>query len=136
MQYGLLNCLSLFLRVSLLRHDKDTENTLYFNLQKDWINIISNLFFKVFKLDFIVEGEEHVHPGNYLLLLRHTSIADTLLGIVFITKPFGIYLSYIMKKELLFDPLVDIVGNKIKNCFIFSHLDDNPRFFKVRICLN
>ena len=51
-------------------------------------------------------------------MLRHASVADTLLPAVFAQYAFGARLRYVLKQELLLDPCLDIVGNQLPNCFV------------------
>ena len=50
--------------------------------------------------------------------MRHTSIIDNLLPGVLISRPFGLKLRYVLKRELLSDPALDIAGNRLPNYFV------------------
>jgi 1-acyl-sn-glycerol-3-phosphate acyltransferase len=52
------------------------------------------------------------------MLPRHASIADTIIPIVFYAIPHRTRLRYVLKRELLLDPCLDIVGNRLPNCFV------------------
>jgi 1-acyl-sn-glycerol-3-phosphate acyltransferase len=52
------------------------------------------------------------------VLMRHASIIDTLLPNVLITRGAGMRLRYVLKKELLADPALDIAGNRLVNHFV------------------
>jgi len=52
------------------------------------------------------------------VFIRHVSTADTLLPVVLLTGRAGIVLRYVLKRELLWDPCLDIVGNRLPNCFV------------------
>ena len=73
---------------------------------------------RVFSLDLEVEGQDCVLPGPILLLSRHVSMVDTLLPARLIANPFGLRLRYVLKKELLVDPVLDIGGHRLPNHFI------------------
>jgi 1-acyl-sn-glycerol-3-phosphate acyltransferase len=53
-----------------------------------------------------------------LLLVRHVSTADTILASIFVAERYGIVLRYVLKRELLWDPCLDIVGNRLVNVFV------------------
>jgi hypothetical protein len=53
-----------------------------------------------------------------ILFCRHTSIGDTLLPAVFVGARHAIMLRYVMKRELLWDPCLDIIGNRLPNYFV------------------
>ena len=46
---------------------------------------------------------------------------------VFYAIPFGVRLRYVLKKELLFDPCLDIVGNRLPNYFVDRGGQDSER---------
>jgi 1-acyl-sn-glycerol-3-phosphate acyltransferase len=73
---------------------------------------------RLFSMQLAVEGEEALHPGPFLLLSRHTSIADTLLPAVLVGRRQRIALRWVMKRELLIDPCLDLFGQRLPNVFI------------------
>lgn len=89
-----------------------------FSLQRAWAawNFGALRFF--FSLDFEVTGSDAVPPGPILLLSRHASMIDTMLPAAFVVRPHGIKLRYILKKELLVDPALDIGGQRLPNHFV------------------
>lgn len=89
-----------------------------FTLQGAWTawNLWSLRTF--FSLDFEVTGSDVVPPGPILLLSRHASMIDTLLPAAFVVRPHDIRLRYILKKELLMDPALDIGGHRLPNYFV------------------
>jgi 1-acyl-sn-glycerol-3-phosphate acyltransferase len=68
-----------------------------------------------------------VRQGPFLLFLRHASIGDTVLPAVYIGDRHGIMLRYVMKRELLWDPCLDIVGNRLPNYFVQRGSGDSAR---------
>ena len=44
-------------------------------------------------------------------------MGDTVLPVVFFALPTGVRLRYVLKRELLFDPCLDIVGQRLPNYF-------------------
>jgi len=78
----------------------------------------------VFGLRIHVEGEQSLDGGPILLLLRHASTADTVLAAGLVTRRHGIDLRYVLKKELLWDPCLDIVGHRTPNVFVDRASDD------------
>jgi 1-acyl-sn-glycerol-3-phosphate acyltransferase len=61
------------------------------------------------------------------MLPRHTSIADTIIPMVFYAEPFQVRLRYVLKRELLIDPCLDIVGNRLPNLFVDRSGQDSER---------
>jgi hypothetical protein len=62
------------------------------------------------------EGKQDPYP--VIVFLRYASVADTLLPAVFLANPNGLKLRYVLKHELLLDPCLDIVGNRLPNSFV------------------
>lgn len=89
-----------------------------YRMQTVWLNWNLNTVQVVFRLTFSVEGDEEIPPAPILVLSRHASLIDTLLPGRYITEPFAIKLRYVLKKELLVDPALDIAGNRLPNVFV------------------
>lgn len=57
-------------------------------------------------------------PGPAVLLCRHASLADSLLSAWLITSAARMNPRYVLKRELLSDPCLDVVGNRLPNHFL------------------
>lgn len=108
--------------VGLLGRQRSIDRT--FSLQRVWAawNFAALRFF--FDLDFQVTDSDQVPPGPILLLSRHASMIDTMLPAEYVVRPFGIKLRYVLKKELLLDPALDIGGNRLPNYFVDRKAND------------
>lgn len=73
---------------------------------------------RLFRMRVRIEGIEHAAPGPIIVFARHTSILDTLLPIIHIAHPHRIHLRYVMKRELLRDPCIDIFGHNEPTAFV------------------
>jgi hypothetical protein len=73
---------------------------------------------RIFGLTVRVENAEVAAQGPYILFVRHSSIADTLLASVALSEPYGMSFRYVLKQELLWDPCLDIVGQRLPNVFL------------------
>ncbi len=71
-----------------------------------------------FSLRFEVEGEALVKPGPLLVFIRHASLLDVLLPGAFLAAKHGIRLRYVLKRELLLEPCLDIAGHWLPNHFV------------------
>ena len=87
-------------------------------LQGWWAGTILVVAGWLLRLDFEIEGIESATPGPAILLVRHASILDTLLPSVFIQRPTGWRVRYVVKQELLVDPCLDIAGHILPNYFV------------------
>jgi len=64
-------------------------------------------------------------PGPVIMLCRHASLADSLLSAWVITSGARMNPRYVLKRELLFDPCLDIVGNRLPNHFLDRSATDS-----------
>ncbi len=97
-----------------------------FALQCWWANALKVAAERLFTLRFHVEGTDALDGPAAIVLPRHASIADTIIPIVFYAIPKHIRLRYVLKRELLLDPCLDIVGNRLPNCFVARSGVDAP----------
>jgi 1-acyl-sn-glycerol-3-phosphate acyltransferase len=65
-----------------------------------------------------VEGDDQLDLAPVIVFIRHASVADTLLPAMLISRQHKIRLRYVLKRQLLWDPCLDIVGNRLPNCFV------------------
>jgi 1-acyl-sn-glycerol-3-phosphate acyltransferase len=90
-------------------------NTLYFGVQK------------LYGMKVEIEGLEDIEHGPALLFFRHASMADTSLpGALFLLMR-GWHVRYIAKRELLWDPGIDLIGNGAPAFFVRRGAPDNTR---------
>jgi len=85
--------------------------------QKWWARAVFGGFRLVLRVKLEMEGDEEIEPGPVSVMVRHVSIIDTLIPIVAGSRH-GMIPRYILKKELLVDPPLDIAGNWIPNYFV------------------
>ena len=86
-------------------------------LQAVWMNTILEGSFWIFGLTRSIEGVEDA-AGPNLLFVRHSSSADTVLAAGLIVGPHKLRLRYVLKRALLWDPCLDIVGRRLRNAFV------------------
>lgn len=103
-----------------------------FRLQERWARILLWSFRRIFTVGLEVEGSDSIPPGPIVVMMRHASIADTLLPNALVTTPHGIRLRYILKKELLVDPALDIAGNRLENVFVDRAGDTSAEVERIR----
>ena len=87
-------------------------------LQGWWASAILYGAIRIFSMQLEIDDNEVTKPGPIILLVRHSSTADTVLAAVLVAKKQNLLLRYIFKKELLWDPCLDVVGNRLPNVFI------------------
>jgi 1-acyl-sn-glycerol-3-phosphate acyltransferase len=99
----------------------------HYALQAWWSVTLLGAAGRLFRLRFEVEGAEDVLPGPVVVLVRHVSVGDTLLPLAFVSGRNGFRFRYVIKHELLWDPCLDVVGNRIPNVFVRRGSDDSER---------
>jgi 1-acyl-sn-glycerol-3-phosphate acyltransferase len=87
-------------------------------LQRWWSSALFRGGAILFRWTIEAEGLELGDRGPLLLLVRHSSVADTVLTAALVGNPNRILLRYVLKRELLWDPCLDVVGRRLPNAFI------------------
>lgn len=87
-------------------------------LQRAWSSALFWGSVRVFSMQVKVQGIEQAARGPMLLMVRHSSTADTVLAAALVANPNKILLRYVLKQELLWDPCLDVVGRRLPNAFI------------------
>jgi len=88
------------------------------DLQRWWTSALKRLAERLFKLQFHVAGERALDGPAAIVIPRHASTADTIIPMAFYATPRRIRMRYVLKRELLLDPCIDIVGNRLPNLFV------------------
>jgi 1-acyl-sn-glycerol-3-phosphate acyltransferase len=117
---GLVAAGALWLARPFARWDAARWRELHFWLQDAWGAALFHGMRRCFGLRIEVEGaqEARLGDGPYLLLLRHASSGDTLLASGLIGRPHGMRLRYVLKRELLRDPCLRVVGTRLGHLFV------------------
>jgi 1-acyl-sn-glycerol-3-phosphate acyltransferase len=99
----------------------------HYALQRWWAHAIFDGAAGIFGFRVDVAGEDVVGHGPLLVLMRHASVADTPLPVVLLSVRHGLRMRYVLKRELLWDPCLDLVGHRIPNVFVRRGSDDGAR---------
>ena len=59
--------------------------------------------------------------------MRHASTGDTLLASALVGRPHAVRLRYVLKRELLWDPCLDVVGQRLPHVFVDRFSGDTLR---------
>lgn len=95
-------------------------------VQAWWGRTLFNATRRLFSLRFQIDGLESVTGGPILAMFRHASIIDNLLPAVLLSDRLGYRLRWIIKRELLSEPALDVGGNRLPNYFV-DRESSNPR---------
>ncbi len=95
-------------------------------LQWWWARMLGRGAFRIFGVTLKQENDQYDFGKRpVLVFIRHSSTADTILAALMISVPHRIRLRYVLKQELLWDPCLDIVGNRIPNVFVGREAADH-----------
>ena len=72
-----------------------------------------------------VEDDAAAARGNAIVIARHTSIGDAMIPAVLFAGQFDLNTRYVLKDDLLWGPVFDIVGNRLRNHFVDRTPDDS-----------
>lgn len=78
-----------------------------------------------------VDGIEALRPGPVMLFARHASLADSLVSAYVTTSLARLNPRYVLKKELLADPCLDVVGQRLPNHFLDREAADTAPELKA-----
>jgi 1-acyl-sn-glycerol-3-phosphate acyltransferase len=99
----------------------------HYRLQAWWAQSLIRGAQRCFDTRLEIKGDGDLGQGPFILFSRHVSTADTLLVAVFLSARHGLRFRYVLKRELLWDPCLDIVGNRLPNYFVDRASTDSER---------
>lgn len=104
---------------------EETKQRITYELQRSWSSWNFVAMSRIFSVGLEVEGRDLARHGPMVVLSRHVSMVDTILPAVLIANPFHIRLRYVLKRELLVDPSLDVAGHRVPNHFIDRETSDS-----------
>jgi 1-acyl-sn-glycerol-3-phosphate acyltransferase len=125
---GIIACGGLW-AVDRLWPGATVDRTITWNLllQRLWARTLFGGAVRLFSMRVEVEGLDAISHGPLFLFCRHVSTLDTLLPAAFASQPYTLRLGHVMKRELLWDPCLDIVGQRTDNAFVRRGSDQRDR---------
>lgn len=110
-----------------LRYGRNRERYIAANyaLEFWWAGTLYRAGVRLFSLNVVVVGSEQAAEGPVLVFSRHVSPIDNLLPAALISAEHGLWLRWVINRSLLRDPCIDIVGNRIPNCFVANSSGDS-----------
>ncbi len=104
------------------RRSRDLD--VHYALQRWWADRLIRLLARTTGIQVQAEGVDALSPGPVVVLCRHASLADSLVSAWVVTTAAGLRPRYVLKRELLADPCLDIVGNRLPNHFLDREAPD------------
>ena len=97
----------------------------HYELQRWWATNMLRALGPLCGIRVTAENVEAFSPGPTLLFVRHASLADSLVSAYVVAKLTGLRPRYVLKRELLLDPCLDVVGQRIPNYFLDRGANDS-----------
>lgn len=72
-----------------------------------------------------VEGVDAFHPGPAVLFARHACLADSIVSCWVVVGPAAMQARFVMKRELLVDPCLDMASTRLRNYFLDRGASDS-----------
>lgn len=101
------------------------NRSIHYTLQRWWAARLLGALRLTCGVRIHVENVEALRPGPAVLLARHASLADSLVSAYVVTTVAGMNPRYVLKRELLGDPCLDIVGQRLPNHFVIRDSPDS-----------
>jgi 1-acyl-sn-glycerol-3-phosphate acyltransferase len=107
--------------------------TAAWSVQSWWAQTLFTTVERLFRLDVVVEDLAVVRPGPIIALFRHASIIDNLLPATLLSDQAGLQMRWIIKRELLTIPALDVAGKRLPNYFVDrSSQDPSVELSRIR----
>jgi 1-acyl-sn-glycerol-3-phosphate acyltransferase len=90
----------------------------HYALQQIWARALFAGVQRLFGLRLEVEIPDALPRVPLLVFVRHVSLVDALLPAIVLSRRHDLRLRYVLKRELLWDPCLDVVGNRLPNLFV------------------
>nr|ALS91023.1 acyltransferase [uncultured bacterium] len=97
---------------------RSKNHEVHYRLQTWWAANVLGLLRAATGIRVIAENVDELRPGPAVLLCRHASLADSLFSAWMTTSLADMHPRYVLRRALLTDPCVDIVGNRLPNYFL------------------
>ena len=97
----------------------------HYRLQQWWATNMLRALGPTCGIRVFAENAQALLPGPVLLFVRHASLADSLVSAYVTSHLAHMQPRYVLKRELLMDPCLDVVGQRIPNYFLDRGANDS-----------
>ena len=97
----------------------------HYALQRWWADRLLRALKATCGFSVEVENIDSLKPGPVILLARHASLADSLVSAYVVTTLAQMNPRFVLKRELLADPCLDVVGQRLPNHFLDRQATDS-----------
>lgn len=97
----------------------------HYALQRWWAKNLLGALGVLCGIRVTVDNVDALRPGPVLLFARHASLADSLVSAYVVAHLGRMHPRYVLKRELLVDPCLDVVGQRLPNHFLDRDAPDS-----------
>ena len=101
------------------------DRSAHYALQRWWSTNLLRALGATCGITVEARGLDAFETGGTLLFVRHASLADSLVSAYVATDLGGLRPRFVLKRELLLDPCLDVVGARIPNYFLDRGANDS-----------
>ncbi len=101
------------------------NQSMHYALQRWWASHLLAALGVSCGISVETEQADMFKPGPTVLFVRHASLADSLVSAYVITSLAQMHPHYVLKRELLVDPCLDVVGQRVPNYFLDRGANDS-----------
>lgn len=117
--------------LALYLGDRERRDERLFSVSGSYGNALFSWCVRLLSLSVAVEGDKSSLRGPLLVLVRHASIVDAALP-AWLLSTNGLRLRYILRKELMMEPCLDIAGHAGPHCFLDRDGDAHQELSRIR----
>ncbi|MCU1392915.1 MAG: hypothetical protein JWM34_1343 [Ilumatobacteraceae bacterium] len=105
----------------------------HYELQRWWAAHLLSSLERTCGIHVEADHVDALQPGPAILFVRHASLADSLVSAHVVVNLAHLQPRFVLKRELLMDPCLDIVGQRVPNHFLDRGTNDSaPELAAVR----
>jgi 1-acyl-sn-glycerol-3-phosphate acyltransferase len=116
--WSIIECAGVVISFGLWLAGQSKNQRLHYRLMGWWAGKLMTGLRSMMRATIDVSDDGAFETGEAVLLCRHASLADSLLSAWVVCTRRGLYPRYVLKRELLWDPCLDIVGLRVPNYFV------------------
>jgi 1-acyl-sn-glycerol-3-phosphate acyltransferase len=98
--------------------DVEREGRRSYRVESAICRFITHTVLWLFGMDTCIEGEEALDDPAHIMLAKHTSLLDPVVLICLVARR-DVALRYVAKRELLWDPCIDVLGHRFPVTFVW-----------------
>jgi 1-acyl-sn-glycerol-3-phosphate acyltransferase len=119
-----IECVGVIRAFGLWVRGRSHDHAAQYELMAWWAGALMRAMRATAGMNPRIEGADQLEHGNAIILCRHASLGDSLLSGWALVSELGLRPRYVLKKELLLDPCLDIVGLRVPNHFLDREAPD------------